>query len=517
MKKIISAFGRFSENQLIAFITAISILVTLRVIYIQHGWINNDSVLYFEVARLFAAGQWKEGLSLYNWPLYPALLALLHNLSSFSIQHVAQLLNVIFFAITTYSFLTLIRLAGGNKTTMVCGTLLLLSSTYIVGDVLPMLLRDQGFWAFFLASLGFFIRFYRSGKLSEAVLWQLCAILATLFRIEAVTFLILLPLSIISNPSVTSRAVINRIFAASIITLACAGVILIVLLLVPSIRLTDLGRIQDIGAVLQNSYLQITHGLIEKSEIMDRLILGNYLDGYGLMGVVFTLIGIVLFKLAGTAGWGTIAILAVAGKDRPERLSPDAAKIFYWVIALALLNTVVIILSTFVLSSRYIIALAFILMILASFSLAAFLRYLSSGRNKKDSARKWLLIALLLILVLSFLKNILPNGTTFNYQQNAAYWLKSNAGKNSQIFIDNPRIRYYAGEPYAGRSKDEWQLVLEAIQDKSIHHYDYLLISLDDEHPEREKYLTDILINHRLVKKFHKDGSGKAVLVYVKK
>ncbi len=159
LKKLLS----LSENQLQKFITLLAVLIACQVIYTQHGWINDDSVLYFEMARLFSMGEWKQGVAMFSWPFYPALISAVHQLTRFEIQTSAQVLNVLFFAITTYSFISLIRLAGGNKTTLICGGFLLLSSAYIVGDVLPMLMRDQGFWAAFLTSLVYFTRFYHAG------------------------------------------------------------------------------------------------------------------------------------------------------------------------------------------------------------------------------------------------------------------------------------------------------------------------------------------------------------------
>ncbi len=514
MKKLISAFSKLSETQLIAIVTALSVLITLRMIYIQHGWINNDSVLYFEVARLFAAGEWKEGFALYNWPLYPALLTLLHKFTSMDIQHAAQVLNVIFFAITTYSFVTLIRLAGGNKVTLTCGSLMLLSSSYIVGDILPMLLRDQGFWAFYLTSLVFFIRFYRDGKLSNALLWQSCAVLAVLFRIEAVTFLVLLPFAIISNPAIPRRTAILRTLQASIFTISALVAILIVLVVIPTVTLADFGRIQEIAKIFTTAYLQITEGLHQKSLIMGESVLGPYLDGYGMMGVVLTLIGIAIYKIIGTAGWGTIILLGATNKLKPEGLDRGALRVFCWVVILALLNAGMIILTTFVLSSRYVIALAFILLILASFNFATLFKH---AWSRRDSIEKWLLAILVLVLVLSCIKNLLPNGAEYNYQQNAANWLNTHSTQNDTVFIDNPRLRYYAAKPYAGRGMDEWQLVLQAIQDHSIDGYDFLLISLDDDYAQREKYLSETLTRHTLVKKFNRTDSEKAVLVFVKK
>jgi hypothetical protein len=173
-----------TESKLQVILTLLGMLIACIVMYIQHGWINDDSVLYFEMARLFSIGEWKQGVSLFSWPLYAALISAVHRATSLSLQTSAQLLNVVFFGLTTFSFTRLILLAGGKKTTMIYSALLLFSSAYIVGDVLPMLLRDQGFWAMFLTSLVYFIQYYREHKIRYALLWQIFAILALLFRID---------------------------------------------------------------------------------------------------------------------------------------------------------------------------------------------------------------------------------------------------------------------------------------------------------------------------------------------
>lgn len=254
-----------NENQLQWLFTFLSILVAWRVIYIQQGWINDDSVLYFEVARLFSIGEWKQGLALYNWPLYPVIIAVIHQATHIGIQRIAQVIDVLFFAITTYSYISLIRLAGGNKTTIFCGVALLFSTPYIVGDVLPMLLRDQGFWAFFLLCLTYFIKFYREPRFQTALLWQVAAIFAVLFRIEAITFLVLLPLVLFTERK--PHRIKTWIYANTLSLLAFLSITLIILLH-PTAHLTDFGRLNDLVTVLQKSYINITHVVVEKSHIM---------------------------------------------------------------------------------------------------------------------------------------------------------------------------------------------------------------------------------------------------------
>jgi hypothetical protein len=516
MKKIIAAFKNISEDRLIALVTALGVLLTARVIYIQHGWINVDSVLYFEVARLFSIGEWKHGLALYNWPLYSAMVALVHKITGIGIQHSAQILDVIFFALTTFSFASLIRLAGGNKATIACGALLLFSSLYIVGDALPMLLRDQGFWAFLLTSLIFLIKFYRNGRLCDAMLWQFCAIVAVLFRIEAITFLLLLPLIFITNTAIVLRERIKRLIQTSLITLSLAILLIVTLLLVPSAHLSDLGRFQEVVALFGHGYLQLTQNLADKAQLMNEQVLGGYLEGYGLFGITVTLIGIVLIKSASTAGWITLGLLTVTHKTNDAKPAADAQKIFYWVSALALFNAGMIILRTFVLSSRYVIALGFMLLLLASFSFASLLRS-CHGKTKESLIKKWIMIATIVILSLCLIKNIWPKRDDYNYEQNAVAFVKQHQSSADTVFYVSPRARYYAGAAYRNTGYDNWDLTSKAIKDGSIQRYDYLVINIDNSYPEREKELSEALKNHQLIKEFMAFKSRKKIMIFARR
>ncbi len=516
MKKIVAAFKNISESQLIKLVTALGILLTARVIYIQHGWINADSVLYFEMARLFSIGEWKQGMALYNWPLYSALIAFVHKITGIGIQHSAQILDVIFFALTTFSFASLIRLAGGNKTTIACGALLLFSSLYIVGDALPMLLRDHGFWAFLLTSLIFFIRFYRSGKLSDAMLWQLCAIVAVLFRIEAITFLLLLPLIFFTNAAIIMHERIRQSVQTSLITISMAVLLVAALLLIPSVHLSDFGRIQEVVTLFGHGYLQLTQNLAGRAQFMSEQVLGGYLEGYGLFGVIVTFIGIILVKSASTAGWITLGLLAVTYKTKDAKPATDAQKVFYWVSALALLNMGMIILNTFILSSRYVIALGFMLLLLASFSLASLFKSWH-GKTKASRIKKWMVVVVVVLLSLCLIKNVWPKRDNYNYEQDAVAFVKQYQSQNDTVFYVSQKARYYGGAPYLSRGYDFWNFTSQTIKDGSIQQYDYLVINMDNGYPEREKELTKALKNHQLIKEFMGFKSRKKIMIFAKK
>lgn len=516
----IKPLSKLTENQLQKLFTLLAALIACQVIYIQHGWINDDSVLYFEMARLISSNEWKQALAHFNWPLYPALISAVHQLTRFEIQTSAQLLNILFFAITTYSFISLIRLAGGNKTTIACGAFLLLSSAYIVGDVLPMLLRDQGFWAAFLTSIVYFIRFYRDKKLSDALLWQVCAIVAVLFRIEAITFLVCLPFALFQQRELSIKQRRIHFFQMIFLPILALAVVFCVLMTMPSVQLSDFGRLQDVVTIIPKMFTSVAQTFNDKADLMSEKILGSFFDDFGMMGVITSLAFIIIFKVVSLIGWPVAGIFVLNRHiGTPTRImQQDSRYILRWIAAIALLNACVIIASAFVLSGRYIIALGFILLIFASFSLASLIEKVRLKQIEKPW-HKILLCIFIALLMFSAFKNVWPKRAGYNFEQDAVAYLRQKQVPNNKVFFVTPRSRYFAGAPYAGRGYDYWDYTQAAITDGSIYQYDYLTLNLDidDQYVAREKMLTEKLPQYKVAKEFYGLRNKKKIMLFEKK
>lgn len=501
-----------TENSFALFLTTLAALLAIRVLYIQHGWLNDDSVLYFEVARYFSIGEWKQGFALYNWPFYSALIALIHYITAFSLQTSAQILTVLFFGITTFSYLSLIRLAGGNKTAMTCGAFVLFSSSYIVGDVLPMLLRDQGFWAFFISSLVYFVKFYRSGRLQHAVLWQVYIVIATLFRIEAITFLALMPFILFTLEGQAKKQKIVRFGQAYLLIFLAAIILLSLPMFWSSMNWSSLGRLKDV--LSPSTYSEIAHGLMQKTKSIE-IVLGDYLDEFAVGSLILTFIFILIAKIISATGWITVGLMAINLKAKTYSLHKDTQKILLWVGTLAIFNMLIITMNVFVLSGRYVIALSLVIMIFAAFGLSSLVESRHTVTNTEKFPNK-LLIFILVLLCLSFVKNILPKSPRYSYELEAVTWLQSNKQAESSVFYVSPRARYYANAPYAGRGVDYWVNIMDAINDNSIHHYDYLVLNLDEDYKNRKSYLIKTLKKHHLIKEFFNARSTKEILIFKK-
>ena len=498
-------------------IVAIAMTITAQVQYIQHGWINPDSVLYLEAAKLLAIGELKASFNVFPWPLYSLCIAGVHKLSGLNIRHSAQLLSVIFFGISTASFVKIITLAGGKQRQIVAGGLVLLSAQYLVGGALEMLMRDQGFWAFFLLSLVFFINYYKKNVFADAFFWQICIIIAVLFRIEAITFLLLLPVIILFNKkSLFSTRLINLIKCNLINIALCIGIV-VFLLFNPEISTNFLGRLNEVFNV--DIINQLFHLFIQKSRIMSSQVLGDYLEEFAVPGLILTFIYVMFLKAISATGFINVVLAVFAIKAKPSLFDNQAYKALCAAAFIATVNMALIITKVFVLSGRYVLALSFILMVFAAFYLAYLFKYLDDDYLKINNItrkKKWLVMALLMLMTLGIIKNILPKHNGYNYMQNAVSWVKNDNVDNKPIFYDDTRARYYAGERFVGTWADNWSRVSEAIGNKSILQHDYLIINLSSKHPEQQAWLNAHLSQFEVSKTFYDAKKKKYTIVYKK-
>ncbi|PKO47685.1 MAG: hypothetical protein CVU29_02250 [Betaproteobacteria bacterium HGW-Betaproteobacteria-22] len=499
-----------TENKAIGLLTLIAGLIAWRVMYIQHGWINDDSTLYFEVAKRFSAGEWRQGFELYSWSFYPLIIAALHQVSNVNLHVSAQILAVGFYCITAFSLSKLIQLAGGDKLAILCGNLLLFSSTYITGDVFAMLLRDQGFWAFFLVSLVFFIRYTRDCRLQDALLWQASIIVATLFRVEGIAYAFFLPIILLAQ-SATFKTRLVHLIKINLLHLSLIIVLIIAFFLENSLNASHLGRLNEIISLFSvDDSGVINPSFAQKSAIYGKEVLGKFLDGYASLGLTITLISVVAIKCFKVAG-GLTSLLIIAARGRLFTLpKPDAQKVLLAACAIAILNAAVIISRSFVLSSRYVIAFGFLMMIFAALYGASVIR----AAQHKQTRTKWQLILILLSVVLisaGLIKNLANKRADYNYEQQAVAWAKQYSNDHDMIYYDNARLRYYAGAPWAGREGDTHIPALLEKMKSEPKPYTCLLLRAEADEPEKLNQMLSIP-EYREIKRFT-NKSGNRVLV----
>jgi hypothetical protein len=501
-----------SDRTLVRWLTLTGMALAIWVITLLHGRINNDATLYLEMARRFAVGDTQGALALYNWPLFPWLMAKIHGLTGMSVQYAAHLLNVAFFGIATWSFLSLIRECGGSRTTLLSGAVLLFSAPYIVGDVLPMIMRDQGFWAFHLLSLLFFLRFYRSLGWGHALAWQSAAMAGVLFRVEGVTFLILLPLMMVFRRDLVWRQRTSVLLKAYLLPLLGIAALALVLLLMPGLDVhKSLGRLIEIQTSLQTSYHQLASGLAMKASIYGKQVLGSFMAEYAMTGLILTLLAVVVANIIGASGWLGIGLGCLVRTERQDVLLQDARQMLYWAVALNLLNLAVIILTVFLLSGRYAVPLAYIILIFAAFHLAGLYRTWHRDRASLSWRSKTAYAALAIVLGLFLLDNVIQRGTYPDHEQIAAVWIKQNVAPDARIFFDEARMRYYAGAAWEGRDTS-WGSLMAEIRVNPMP-YDYLVLHLKHKRPEARLALLAQMRQYQVIRQFVAKNGDKVLVL----
>lgn len=501
-----------SERMLPWLAAFLGTLLAAWVVFQAHGAINSDGIMYVEIARLFSTGQWQAGLNIANWPLYPIMVMIVHRLTGLDFQKAAHLLSILAFAIVGSGLTVLIRDVGGARRTMLAGMLMLFASPYIVGDVLPMVVRDQLFWAAHLWSLIFFIRYYQRFSLMNAWGWGVTAVFAVLLRVEALTYLVMLPLVLLVKPQLPWRNRWNCWLQANWVLLLIVAVIACAFILIPSLRLSSLGRLGEPMSVMQQVHAQFAHGLESKSKIFAENVLGDFLKDYAMSGLLMTLLFILMLKTVSVAGWPQFTAV-IAGKSVKNNGAhkPLCSEIFCWLIILGLINCSSILVTNFLLSKRYLIPIGLIVLVYSAFGLTALHNVWQDEKNI-NLLRRGFFPGLVMVIILQLAATIWPNDSDKNPSLAAAKWLVEHRVDKFLVYYDSRRIRYYVNGDSSDRTEDEWPAVQQYLQNGLIRQFDYAVVRVARKNIERQEYLTQTLGAQPLA--VFANGRGDRVLVY---
>lgn len=504
MQTILQTLEKKTIPQLQFWIVLIAVLIAAQVQYIQHGWINPDSVLYLEAAKFFNNGDWKAGFEVFSWPFYSLCITLICKITHLNVHVSAQILNVFFFAIATYSYLKIIQLAGGKQRQIIAGALIWLSAQYMIGGVLEMLMRDEGFWAFYLLSIVLFIRFYQQHQLKDALIWQVCIILATLFRIEAILYLLFLPLILLFQTGFHPKQKWKHVIMANAMNIGVTTLIVAVFTFNDNISTKILGRLNEVFT--NNLWQEFTQQLTEKSRIMSSQVLGQFLEEFAVQGLLMTFIYVIIVKTISATGLVSAMLSGLAIKQNKQLIQPVAFKVLRATAIITLINMALIITKVFVLTGRYVLALSFILMIFAAFYFAEML--FTKKANKK---LKWLTIAIVVLMLGGAIKNILPKQQGYNYEQEAVAWLSKYNKENKPVFYQDARLRYYAKAPFIGSG--EFSLDSDISNNDS---YAFLVINDENKALLQKSKIAVNSSQYHAIKKFYAAKTKKSITVYEK-
>ena len=274
----------------------------------------------------------------------------------------------------------------------------------------------------------------------------------------------------------------------------------------------NFGRLQEVFS--SKLFNELTYTLLTKGQIMSEQVLGKYLEEFAVIGLLLTFVYVMIVKAISTTGIINF-ILAAYSTTQKRLIKPHVASVLKATAIIATINMSLIITKVFVLSSRYVVALAFVLMIPAAFQLGQLLTQYS--QNKIQNKQLVVAIHFILIFMLgSVIKNVWPKAEGYNFMQEAVAWVKANNPNHDPVFYNESRMRYYADEKFIGTWPNNWDMIQQKINNGEIEQYNYLLISYSQKDTYKIDNMKSQLKNHVITKKISDAKGKKGVLIFEK-
>lgn len=464
---------------IVAFIT--SILLSFWIGH-RESVINPDGICYLLSAQQVGTTSLKEVMHFCpqaQWPLYSALIYGFAQISHFTYASAANFLNSIFSLISVLAFIAIAKELGGSRRVLWLAAIVILS--YHQFNVLrDNIIRDHGFWGFYLSSIYFLLRYFRDPKWITALAWNMCLLIATLFRIEGAIFLVLVPFLswCCTNYTIKERAAafFRLNFLTILICLPIAGWIFTH----PQQSIDKLGRVSEI-------ITQIQHGLfmlIERYHMMKQALIKHVLppDSIPDAGMImFTVLGVwYLYNVVLTLSWIYAALCLYAWKSRAAIFSASAKWIVWGYLGINILITLAFLAERLFISKRYLVALALVLMLWVPFALNDLIQKYANIRYRI------FLIFVVIMIGMTSLGGMVRFGNSKLYIRSAGDWVAANVPKNATLYANDLQLMYYTQHFGA----DIYKVLPKYLNINTVAHgqwnqYDFVALRLDD-HPRGE-------------------------------
>jgi hypothetical protein len=250
----------FSRREgFIYFVAAMTSILLSLWLACRESVVNPDAVCYLLSAEAIGVSGIQGAMKLCGqaaWPFYSALIYGFAQLSQLSYITSAYLLDGLFSCLSVIASLLIVKELGATRRIMWLAALVILCSHEFI-STREYIVRDHGFWAFYLVSLFALLRYARLSNWMNAITWSTSLLLATLFRIEGAFFLLFVPFVawFIRGFSWKQRAL--HFCLLNLVTVCLGAIIAMWLVTHPAQSLDKLGRVAEVTTQLQHGVMMI--------------------------------------------------------------------------------------------------------------------------------------------------------------------------------------------------------------------------------------------------------------------
>jgi hypothetical protein len=417
---------------------------------------NRDGMLYIDTARIFLEKGLAAAYVNFDWIFFPICIALTAKITGLGLEASAYFLNALLFAGTCG---TLVRIVHAQFPSVIWYACLIVLSLPRFNEQRSEIIREIGCWFFCLQALLATLRWRQAPCLRRGLAVQSLLAAACLFRVESVVFFFSLLLwQTLDRQS--WRQCIRRLA-----TLLClpmvVGLTIAGLLVCGWVDLSD--RVANYVAAA-NPVVSLEKFRAVAGQFRSALP-NDYVSGEAGSILFFGLLGIVIKKFIHNNGILLIpfAVFFWHRHWRRELSAWQPQMQFFVVYALVL---VAFAMYNLFMSSRYEVFLNILTIPLIAVGL----------KEMFETWPRWraVFVACLMVTALANVVSLSPKKT--QYRQ-AGQWLAAHPEISTEAYIDDPRVRYFAGHAVKidGRDKLEPEEIENALGSGK---FEYVVVSM---------------------------------------
>ncbi|MEM7358463.1 MAG: hypothetical protein AAF431_05175 [Pseudomonadota bacterium] len=393
--------------------------------------INFDGVTYLSVAQLLLDGKTAAAMEYYSWPFYSIFIAAVAKLFALDVEMAAHVLNTLLATSLTLAFVCIVADLSNNNRRIILIAMVVILLFPSITKYRSFIIRDFGYLSCYLWSLFFIFRFCATANKKHLIGWLVFAALSSLFRFEGIVFVLIAPyfLFLFGNTNFPHR---KKILTALSAVISIASIALLFWYVndkyMDSVEAAQIAG-RDIQGLSDLFLANIQQRLGEQP-----------LSLMAILGLSFSSTGEVSYELLRRMAV-FYAIFAVVAYMRAYVFrEPLPRKIWFIYLVANLLMLIGFSIFNNFLVSRYTMASALTLLILAPFTIDRLISLLGDV-NFKAKLATWFMLAVLILVSIEGL----DVRTKKNYIKEAGQWVAENLPSDAHIYSNDKLVIYYAG------------------------------------------------------------------------
>lgn len=395
---------------------------------------NPDAALYLRASDYFAAGRIYDGMSVYKWPAYSMLIALVQTITGLEAFVAAQIVSGLFTLVATLAFIALAsEFSNRDRAVVTIATAFIIFQPQLM-QLRSWIIRDHGYIALFMVTVYLAVVDNERPSIWRKLALAAALIGATLFRVEGLYLALL----------VVGYYVLRRLRTVTAQVSTITALVLGATLVLPfafSVWINGTFGRWLAGDAVPVSLSLFTDVIQHQVEVLGADVLegggGRKWPAYVSIAIGITLMDAIRAITPVFAFFGLFAFI-------PNRLAPRKSilPIAWFTLAQFPMLFLVAFINA-LMDWRYPMALALIAMFGIVFCATASWRELLMFRP-----RAFVVFPSLVALSVATFAHDLPRSNPSHHLRDAGEWVEKNVPKASRIWMNDTRIAYFAGRSY---------------------------------------------------------------------